>query len=281
MPTVMWARHGFKRFLRSSSGGIFQTSPLGDAWPVSEHKLLPAYAPKKTTKTAVEQCSPTNGNIRRGPGGRTVPSAKMTQNELIRKMHMPTPAHAGMMYHSILPYPQGTASLTELIEYGAEVHGPRAGTNPQSDSEGWIIRNTQLTDRKPLAAAAIHQRLPPSKPPSDTTTVSVTRNGPSRTHTHTQEGAEEDRKDWLFQSTKAQITYPTPHTMIANCLRPLPDVPPSKPLSDTATVSVTRNGPPRTHTHTQEGAKEDRKDWFFQSTKAQITDPTPHTMIAN
>ena len=137
------------------------------------------------------------------------------------KMHMHTPAYAGMMYHSMLPYPQGTASLTELTEYEAEVHEPRAGTNPQSDSEGWIIRNTQLTDLKPHTAVAIRQRLPPSKPPSDTATVSVTRIGPSQTHTHTKEGAQEDEEDWLFQSTKSQTKCPTPPATIANRLRPL------------------------------------------------------------
>ena len=160
----------------------------------------------------------------------------------------------------------------------------RGGRGGQED---WFFQSTKAQTTYPTPHTMIAnclRPLPDVPLPATATTdrlLSISRNGPSPTHTHTQEGAEEDRRDWFFQSTKAQTTYPTPHTMIANCLRPLPDV----PLPATATTdrlhSISRNGPSPTHTHTQEGAEEDRRDWFFQSTKAQTTYPTPHTMIAN
>ena len=162
MRTTTWARLGFERFLCTSSRGIFQTSPHGDARPVSERNTLPACANLKTTETAQNQLRPTTRRVieelKKGTAWNT-----MMRGITITDECLPMPAYAGRKQDTMLPTPQGTATLWQITSNGTDHHSIKAGPpRTKRDWKGTLLIPPQLYD--PTMTMA-HEVLTIGQPP--------------------------------------------------------------------------------------------------------------------
>ena len=81
------------------------------------------------------------------------------------------------VYHQMPPCLQGTATLIQSTDYGAEAHELGAGKSPLNAHEGWLVPNMLIADRMEHTTVARGPVLPPVMP------LSLTTNNCTFTHT--------------------------------------------------------------------------------------------------